>query len=43
MKKSKIKWEVRQAMSGYYENGFTNTADKVFKEICDRLDKIYSK
>lgn len=43
MKKSKIKWEIRQAMVGYYKKGLTNTAANVLEEINERIDKLYNK
>lgn len=43
MKKSKVKIIVKNAMRIYYEHGFTNTANKVYKSIIGALDKAYLK
>lgn len=43
MKKSKVKIIVKNAMRIYYQHGFTNTANKVYKGIMGALDKEYSK
>jgi len=38
MKKSKVKWELKQAMKEYYKQGFTATADRFFKDFEKRVD-----
>lgn len=43
MKKSKIKFVIRNAMKIYYKNGLTNTSAAVQCEIMSGIDKLYSK
>lgn len=41
MKKSKVKWEIKQSMKLFYKNELTNTANKVQQELLNKLDKIW--
>jgi hypothetical protein len=43
MKKSKIKWAIRQGMKHYYKSGLTSTAGVVEKLIHQELEKAYKK
>jgi len=45
MKKSKIKFIIKKALQKHYAyiGGFTNTADKLQKEITSELNKLYAK
>lgn len=45
MKKSKLKFAVKKAVVKHYAylGGYTNTAERVLKEIYSEIDKEYNK
>lgn len=43
MKKKFVKREIKAAFKKFYENGFTNTANAIYRDILRRLDKIVKK
>lgn len=39
MRKSKIKWALKKSMQAYYKSGLTNTANKMQRELLNRITR----